>query len=170
VHAWCSEHLSECTPHYPQKNAYAPVHMRLCKSAETSSTWKVFRTYLESCASIVQAVVCRPPSCCRRNRLPDAVRSRNPSKSTLAQAQDAVTAAVSHKHHSIICIGAGLIQFVYGSHSKRGHGAHPSKNSILAMLSRESQMCRSYFEYKIYMIGSRRSVLPTHQYPQNPKV
>jgi len=36
----------------------------------------------------------------RQNQSPDAVRSRNPSKSTLAH--DTVTAAVSHKHHSII--------------------------------------------------------------------
>ena len=46
----------------------------------------------------------------RRNQSPDAVRSRNPSKSTLAH--DAVAAAVSHKLHSIIRVGAGLIQFV----------------------------------------------------------
>jgi len=29
-------------------------------------------------------------------------------------AHDSVAAAVSHKHHSIIRVGAGLIQFVYG--------------------------------------------------------
>jgi len=79
------------------------------------------RTYFESCASIVQAVVCHPllPPVwlSRPNPSPDAVRSRNPSKSTLAH--DVVAAAVSHKHHSIIHVGAGLIQFVYGSHPKR---------------------------------------------------
>jgi len=48
-----------------------------------------------------------------RNQSPDAVRSRNLTKSTLAH--DAVAAAVSHKHHSIIRVGAGLIQFVYFS-------------------------------------------------------
>jgi len=77
------------------------------------------RTSLEFCASIVQAVVCRPflmPLLLSRlNPSPNAVRSRNPSKSTLAH--DAVAAAVSHKHHSIIRVGAGLIQFVYGPHS-----------------------------------------------------
>jgi len=52
----------------------------------------------------------------RVNQSPDAVRSRNTSKSTLAH--DAVAAAVSHKHHSIVRVGAGLIQFVYGSHSR----------------------------------------------------
>jgi len=50
----------------------------------------------------------------RRNQSPDAVRSKNPSKSTL----DTVAVALSHKHHSIIRVGAGLIQFVYGSHSR----------------------------------------------------
>ena len=29
-------------------------------------------------------------------------------------AHDAVAAEVLYKHHSIICVGAGLIQFVYG--------------------------------------------------------
>jgi len=32
-------------------------------------------------------------------------------------AHDAVAAAVSHKHHLVIRVGAVLIQFVYGSHS-----------------------------------------------------
>jgi len=52
----------------------------------------------------------------RLHQSPNAVRSRNPSESTLAH--DAVAAAVSHKHHSIIRVGAGLIQFVYKSHSR----------------------------------------------------
>ena len=79
---------------------------------------KLLRTYFESCASIVQAVVSARPTAVSTkpvNRR-DAVRSRNPSKSTLAH--DAVAAAVSHKHHSIISVGAGLIQFVYKSHSR----------------------------------------------------
>jgi len=41
---------------------------------------------------------------------------KNPSKSTLAH--DAVAAAVLHKHHPIIPIGAGLIQFVYDLRSR----------------------------------------------------
>ena len=102
------------------KNAYALVHARLCNSAAASLLWKLLRTYLESCASIVQAVVCRPllpPLLLSRpNPSPDAVRSRNLSKSTLAH--DAVAAAVSQKHHSIIRVGAGLIQYVDGSHSR----------------------------------------------------
>jgi len=43
----------------------------------------------------------------RQNQSPDAVRSRNLSKSTLAH--DAVAAAVSHKHHLIIRVGASSL-------------------------------------------------------------
>jgi len=100
------------------KNAYALVHARICNGAEASLPWKLLQTYLESCASIVQAVVCcpllPPPLLSRPNPSPDAVRSRNPSKSTLGH--DAVAAAVSHKHDSIIRVGAGLIQFLHGPH------------------------------------------------------
>jgi len=61
------------------------------------------------------------------NHLPDAVCSKNPSKSTLAH--DAVAAAVSHNHHPIIRVGTGLIQFVYGSHSN----CHLSQRSIFTI-------------------------------------
>jgi len=77
----------------------------------------------------------------RRNQSPDTLRSRNLSKS--APAHDAVAAAVSHKHHSIIRVGAGLIQFVYGLHSKRGHGAHFIKYSVCAIFPRKRNL---YFE------------------------
>jgi len=95
------------------KNAHAPV-----LAMETIAN--LSRVFCEHRAS------CRlPPALLlsRRNQSPVyAVRSRNSSKSTLTH--DAVAAAVSHKHHSIIRVSAGLIQFVYGLHSKRGHGAH----------------------------------------------
>jgi len=80
-----------------RKNAYGLVHARLCNSAEASLPWKLLQTCLQSCASIVQAVVWRqllPPLLLPRiNPSPDAVRSWNLSKSTLAH--DAVAAAVS---------------------------------------------------------------------------
>ena len=102
------------------KNAYALVHARICNGAEASLPWKLLQTYLESCASIVQAVVCcpllPPPLLSRPNPSPDAVRSRNPSKFTLTH--DTVAATVLHKHHSIIRVGVDLIQFVYGSPSR----------------------------------------------------
>ena len=85
---------------------------RICNGAEASLPWKLLPTYLESCASIVQAVVCHPlllPLLLSRpNPSPNAIRSAN---------HDAVAAAVSHKHHSIIRVGVGLIQFVYVLHS-----------------------------------------------------
>jgi len=113
-----ARNTSECM-HTLRKNAYGLVYARLCNGAEASLPWKLLRAYLESCASIVQAVVCRPPLppllLSRPNPSPDAVRSKNPSESTIAH--DAVATAVLHKYHSIIRIGAGLIQFVYGSHS-----------------------------------------------------
>jgi len=60
------------------KNAYALVHARICNGAEASLLWKLLRTYLESCASIVQAIVCRPLwpplQLCRPNLTPDTVR------------------------------------------------------------------------------------------------
>ena len=36
---------------------------RLCDRAAASLPWKLLRTYFESCANIVQAVLCHPPSC-----------------------------------------------------------------------------------------------------------
>jgi len=85
AHAWCWQHLWVHTT-LSAKNVYALVHARLCNGAETSLPWKLLRTYLESCASIVQAVVCRPllpPLLLSRpNPSPDAVRSRNPYKFT----------------------------------------------------------------------------------------
>ena len=120
------------------KNAYAPVHACICNGAEAALPWKLFRTYLESCASIVQAIICRPlllPLLLSRpNPSPDAVRSRNPSKSTLAH--DAVAAVVSHKHHSIIRVGAGLIQFVYRSHSRLATEFIHHRNLFLPFFAR----------------------------------
>ena len=98
------------------KNANALVHARICNGAEVSLPWN----YCELILSLARAS-CRlslPPAqlLSRLNQLPDARRSRNPSRSTLAH--DAVAAAVSQKHHWIICVGAGLIQFVYKSHPR----------------------------------------------------
>jgi len=126
AHAWCSQHLFEMHTTLSAKSAYALVHARICNCAEASLPWKLLRTYLESCASIVQAVVCRPlllPLLLSRpNPSPDAVCSRNPSKSTLAH--DAVASAVSHT----IRVSAGLVQIVYGSHSRLATGVTSSRN------------------------------------------
>jgi len=128
LHMHDTHNTCECM-HTPRKNAYGLVHARLCNGAEASLPWKLLRTYVESCASIMQAVVGHLllPSLllCRLKPTPNAVRSRNPSKSTLAH--DAVADAVLHKHHSFIRVGAGLIQFVHGSHSHFATGFTSSR-------------------------------------------
>jgi len=135
----------ECMPTL-HKNEYGLVHVHLCNGAAASLSWKLLRTYLESCANIMQAVLYRLPSCrtpalllpsCHPpagNLLLDAVRFKNPSKSTLAH--NAVAAAVLQKHHPIICVGAGLIQFVYGSRSHLANGGYPSQECIFAIFAR----------------------------------
>jgi len=40
---------------------------------------------------------------------------------------------VLHKHHPIISIGAGLIQFVYDLRSRLANGGYPSEKSISAI-------------------------------------
>jgi len=121
------------------KTTYALVHARLCNGAAASLPWKLLRTYHESCANIVQAVVCRAPPA--GNPSPNAARFKNPSKSTLAH--DAVAAAVLHKHHPIIPIGAGLIQFVYDSRSLLAKGGYPSEKCISAIFAPVHLMIRS---------------------------
>jgi len=82
----------------------------------------------------VSWVLCEHRAGCR---LPTALIAlstlfaRNPSKSMLTHI--AIAAAMSHKHHSIIRVSAGLIEFVYGSHSKRGPGAHPLQRSVFSI-------------------------------------
>jgi hypothetical protein len=69
------------------------------------------------------------PSC--RQSVTQRCLLKNPSKSTLAH--DAVAAAVLHKHHPIIPIGAGLIQFVYDLRSRLANRGYPSEKSISAI-------------------------------------
>ena len=62
-------HMHTCIYISPQL-----VHARLCNGAAASLPWKLLQTYLESCASIVQAVVTAHP--------PAPSSSRPPSGST----------------------------------------------------------------------------------------
>ena len=119
-----------------QKNAYGLMYARLFNFAAASLPWRLLRTYLESCANIVQAVVYCPPAArpLAGNLLRDVVRSRNPSKSTLAH--DAVATAVLHKHHPIICVGAGLIQFVYRSNLRLATEATRNRNAFSPFFAR----------------------------------
>jgi len=112
---------------------------------------------------IVQAVVCRPlllpPLLPRPNPSPDAVRSRNSSKSTLAH--DAVVAAVSHKHHSIIHVGAGLTQFVHGSHSCLATEFTHHRNVFLPFFARVSQSSWKFPTFFVSILTSQPSQFPT---------
>jgi len=73
--------------------------------------------------------------------LRDVVRSRNPSKSTLAH--DAVATAVLHKHHPIIHVGAGLIQFVYRSHLRLATEATRNRNAFSLFFPRVFSLSRN---------------------------
>ena len=106
-------------------NAYGLVYARLFNCAAASLPWRLLQTYLESCANIVQTA---RPTARSLAALRDVVRSRNPSKSTLAH--DAVSTAVLHKHHLIIRVGAGLIQFVYRSHLRLATEATRNRNAF----------------------------------------
>jgi len=123
------------------------AHARLCNSAAASLPWKLLRTYLESCANIVQAFVSARPLAPSSSRHPSCwhvvqpVRLRNPSKSTLAHHDDAVAAVVLHKHHLIIHVGAGLIQVVYGSHSRMVADLTLDKNLFSQPFSRVFNRC-----------------------------
>ena len=85
--------------------AYSTVQQLLCHGGYCELIWSLART---SCRLLFTArPTVRPLA---GNPLRDAVRSRNPL------AHDVVATAVLHKHHPIIHVGAGLIQFVYRSH------------------------------------------------------
>ena len=75
-----------------------------------------------------------PPSCSPSAGNPLQTSFKNPSKSTLAH--DVVAAAVLHKHHPIIRVGAGLIQFVYGSRSHLVNEGYPSQRCVFAIFAR----------------------------------
>jgi len=109
--AWCPNYWSKCMHTLSKKCicARACAHMQRCRSF---FAMKLLRTYLEFCASIMQAVVTARPTAVSTKSVARRCSLKNPSKSTLAH--DA--AAVLHKHHSIIRVGAGPIEFVCKSH------------------------------------------------------
>jgi len=142
AHAWCSTtpvnacRLSEKMHMDSCMRAYATVQQLLCHGSYCELVLSLERI---SCADLPPACSTRPTPSCRLDstnadrppagstrltpsRLdpPDAVWFKNPSISTLAHA------AVLHKHHSIIRVGAYLIQFVYGSRSHLANGGYPS--------------------------------------------
>jgi len=84
---------------------YRCAPMQLCSNFFAKET---IANYFESCASIVQAVVCRILTCCLDAiGCPQTVRKE--SKSSLAH--DAVAADLSHNHPLIIHVGVGPISW-----------------------------------------------------------
>jgi len=85
----------------------------------------------------LQAAVCRPPRYWpdELRRPPKYPRQGSAAETISAQtrpkftpAHDSVAAAVSHKHHSIIRVGAGLLQFVHAFTCTSIAEAIPIKN------------------------------------------
>ena len=113
--------------------AYATVQQLLCHGSYCELILSLART---SCrlsfppALLPLRRAGRPPA----GPLHDAVRLRNSSKSTLVH--DVVAAVVLHKHHPIIRVGAGLIQSVYGSHSRMAADLTLDKNLFSQPFSR----------------------------------
>ena len=111
--------------------AYSTVQQLLCHGSYCELILSLART---SCRLLFTARSAARPLA--GNPLRSAVRSRNPSKSTLAH--DAVATAVFHKHHPIIRVGAGLIQFVYRSHLHLATEATRDRNAFLPFFTRDN--------------------------------
>ena len=97
-------HMDSCM------RAYSTVQHLLCHGGYCELFLSLART---SCRLLFTAYPTARPLDGKPWR--NVVRFRNQSKSTLTH--DTVATAVLHKHHSIIRVGASLIQFVHGSHS-----------------------------------------------------
>ena len=106
-------HMDSCM------RAYSTVQQLLCHGRYCELILSLVRT---SCRLLFTA---RPTA---RPLAGNPLRSRNPSKSTLAH--DAVATAVLHKHHQIIRTGAGLIQFVYRSHLRLATEVTRNRNAF----------------------------------------
>jgi len=111
----------------------------------------------------LQAAVCRPPRYWpdELRRPPKYPRQGSAAETMSAQtrpkftpAHDSVAAAVSHKHHSIIRVGAGLIQFVHSRTCSSAanvipnkflfqpfHGSHSAQNLFRLRTNSESRHC-----------------------------
>ena len=116
-------HMDSCM------RAYSTVQQLLCHGGYCELILSLART---SCRLLFHARPTARPLA--GNPLRDAVRSRNPSKSTLAH--DAVATAVLRKHHLIIRVGAGLIQFVYRSHLRLATEVTRNRNAFSPFFAR----------------------------------
>jgi len=120
--------------------AYSTVQQLLCHGGYRELILSLARTLCR--LSFTARPTVRPLA---GNPLRDVVRSRNPFKSTLAH--DAVATAVLHKHHPIIRVGAGLIQFVYRSHLCLATAREDTRNrnAFSPFFARVFQSCETAF-------------------------
>ena len=147
---------------------YAYVHNSCMRAYATVQQLLCHGSYCELILSLARTS-CRlslPPTLLPLRRaghplaspLPDAVRARNSSKSTLAH--EVVSALVLHKHHLIIRVGAGLIQFVYGSQSHMAADLTLDKNLFSQPFSQTFHTCthiqintNTYISIPILLVG-----------------
>ena len=137
-----------------EANVYADVH-NICLTYISAHAWRS-TSFVHACRlKCIWTRACAPMQRCSSFFVMEAVanltsaRFKNPSKSTLAH--DAVTAVVLHKDHLIICVGAGLIQFVYGSRSHLANGGYMSQKCIFAIFVR---VCFLYYLCPLFFLMS----------------
>jgi len=115
------------------KNAYGLVHARLCNGTAASLPWKLLRTYLESCANIVQSVVyrspsCRPPSCWQKDSLKTVQMHASSWRGRRCSAAQASSDHPRWCRPRPVCLCVSLAL---------GHGGRFIKNSVSAIFWRE---------------------------------
>ena len=129
------------------RNSTCKCMPTLCKKMHMDSCMRAYSTvqqllchggYCELILSLAR-ISCRllftaRPTARSLAALGDVVRSRNPSKSTLTHA--AVATAVLRKHHPIIRVGTGLIQFVYRLHLRLATEATRNRNAFSPFFAR----------------------------------
>jgi len=138
-------HMDSCM------RAYSTMQQLLCHGYYCELILSLART---SCRLLFTARPTARPLA--GNPLRDVVRSRNPSKSTLAH--DAVATAVLHKHHLIFRVGAGLIQFVFRLHLRLATEATRNRNAFSPFFARVSETTR---HMSLVERGGRKALVET---------
>ena len=125
-------HMHTCIYISPQL-----VHARLCYGAAASLPWKLFRTYLESCANIVQAVVCaRPPAPSSSGRPPagpltDLFAKKSVQIHASSWRGRCCSVAQASSDHPRWCRPHPVCLWFTLAH---GRGSHPRQKSIFAAI------------------------------------
>jgi len=123
----------------------------------------------------LQAAVCRPPRYWpdELRRPPKYPRQGSAAETISAQtrpkftpAHDSVAAAVSHKHHSIIRVGAGLLQFVHACTCTSIAEAIPIKNLFLPFSPASFFQMTPAASALSWPASTSRPHLPVSKHPQ----